>query len=378
MGRTPPKARIFVSYRRQDSSHQAGRIFDWLENHFGRDAVFKDVDSIPLGVDFRKVLTDRVASCDVLVSLIGDNWLTTTGSTGERRLDDVNDFVRIELEAALQRGVPVIPVLVGIAPVPPAADLPPGLKDLSFRNGMAVRPDPDFRTDVERLARGIEHVLVADRTSTLDGQRAKVPVARPLGPRVELGRRSRVLAVVLSLIALTAGITAYVRRGVPTEEAARPAPGPAEERTAPFPIPTAGPGEVYLLKITQLEPVQEERTGNVKVSVPDGNSATGFGTEDRLRKSTVPRSIEVVRVAVTETKPEVHEIKTADGIVYLLEFQYRGVKQRVTCSVPPVISTGPPLAQDEQTPGPPPTAMPAPPAGPPKPMPAPGQDKPGA
>src|SRR5205085_1535849 len=84
----------------------------------------------------------RVGRCHVLLCLIGDDWLTTAGPTGGRRLDDAHDFVRIEVEAALHRGIPVIPVLVGTAPVPRAEDLPPELNELAFRNGMAVPPNP--------------------------------------------------------------------------------------------------------------------------------------------------------------------------------------------------------------------------------------------
>ena len=90
---------IFISYRRDDSSDVTGRIYDRLILHFGKQCVFKDVDNIPLGVDFRKHLGDSVGRCDVLLTIVGKQWLV--GEQGNRRLDDVRDFVRIELEAAL-------------------------------------------------------------------------------------------------------------------------------------------------------------------------------------------------------------------------------------------------------------------------------------
>jgi formylglycine-generating enzyme required for sulfatase activity len=150
---------VFVSYRREDSRHQAGRLFDRLVAHFGSGQVFKDVDSIPLGLDFREVLTERVAACDVFLAVIGDEWLSITGKRGTRRLDDPGDFVRIEIEAALSRNIPVIPVLVGDSSVPQAEELPESLQKLAFRNGLPIRPDPDFHNDVDRLIRGINDVV---------------------------------------------------------------------------------------------------------------------------------------------------------------------------------------------------------------------------
>ena len=91
--------------------------------------------------------------------MIGDAWLSAKEKTGERRLDNAGDFVRIEIESALARKIPVIPILVGHAPMPTADDLPEGLRELAFRNGQAVRADPDFHHDVERLVRGITDVV---------------------------------------------------------------------------------------------------------------------------------------------------------------------------------------------------------------------------
>ncbi len=126
---------------------------------FGKGRIFKDIDSIPLGLDFRKVLTERIAGCEVFLAVIGDDWLSITGQGGTRRLDDPVDFVRIEIEAALSRKIPVIPVLVGNSPVPKAEELPESLRELSFRHGLLVRPDPDFHNDMDRLVRGIEDVV---------------------------------------------------------------------------------------------------------------------------------------------------------------------------------------------------------------------------
>ena len=144
---------VFISYRREDSRHQAGRLHDRLVAHFGSEQVFKDVDSIPLGLDFRQVLTEQVAGCDVFLAVISDTWLSIAGKGWTRRLDDPGDFVRIEVEAALDRKIPVIPVLVGSSSVPQSEELAESLRRLAFRNGLPVRPDPDFHNDVDRLIR---------------------------------------------------------------------------------------------------------------------------------------------------------------------------------------------------------------------------------
>lgn len=161
----PPRAEsrrqpsIFVSYRREDSADITGRISDRLIQKFGRDAVFKDVESIPLGSDFRKHLKDAVGRCDVLIAVIGRQWTTIQNESGRRRLDDPRDHLRIEVESALERDIPVIPVLVQGAVVPDEESLPETLRPLAYRNAQPVRPDPDFNHDLERLTRGIEDHL---------------------------------------------------------------------------------------------------------------------------------------------------------------------------------------------------------------------------
>ena len=152
----PVKERIFISYRRHDSADVTGRIYDRLIQRFGKDQIFKDVDSIPLGVDFREHLGSVVGRCNLVLAVIGDQWLRASADGGTRRLDDSKDFVRIELESALERKIPVIPLLVRGALVPSESDLPPSLVPLAYRNGIAVRSDPDFHRDMDRLIAGLE------------------------------------------------------------------------------------------------------------------------------------------------------------------------------------------------------------------------------
>jgi hypothetical protein len=155
----PPMSQVFISYRRDDSADAAGRIHDGLVHRFGPDNVVMDVDSIPLGVDFREFLSDAVGRCWVLLAVIGREWLDIRDASGARRLDDPRDFVRVEIEAALQRGIPVIPVLVSGARMPAEDKLPPSLQALAFRNGIAVRRNPDFHRDMERLLNSLNQLL---------------------------------------------------------------------------------------------------------------------------------------------------------------------------------------------------------------------------
>ena len=146
---------IFISYRRDDSADITGRIYDRLVQHFSRDTVFKDVDSIPLGIDFRQHLEAALSQCRVLLAVMGERWSGTDAATAKRRIDDPSDHVRLELELALARNIPVIPVLVRNFSIPAPDKFPHSLQSLAYRNGINVRPDPDFHGDMDRLIKGI-------------------------------------------------------------------------------------------------------------------------------------------------------------------------------------------------------------------------------
>src|SRR5690242_19795643 len=146
---------IIVSYRRQETSHLAGRLYDRLADRFGAGQVFTDVDAIEPGVDFAEEISRAVATYQVLLAVIGPNWLTTTDEQGRRRLDDPDDIVRLEIEAALARGVRVIPILVEDAVMPSQQDLPESLAGLARRNALLVRHE-SFGSDAGRLVTAIE------------------------------------------------------------------------------------------------------------------------------------------------------------------------------------------------------------------------------
>ena len=151
----PRKAKIFLSYRRDDAEDVVGRIYDRLVGAFGEPAIFKDVDSIPIGVDFRKHLLAAVEGSQLLLVVIGPAW---AGSPERQRIHEPNDFVRLEVRFALENAVPIIPVLVRNARGPAPDAMPEDIRELADRQYLVVRGDPDFHRDVDRLIKGIRRL----------------------------------------------------------------------------------------------------------------------------------------------------------------------------------------------------------------------------
>ena len=155
---------IFVSYRRNDAEGEAGRLFDDLVREFGKQSVFMDVSTIQAGRDFRKVIDESVATCGVLLAVIGVNWVDAKDDAGHRRLDDPADFVRLETASALKRDIPVIPVLVRGARMPAASQLPDDLKDLAYRNAVEIT-HARWNSDVSLLIDTLRQ-LITEPTTT--------------------------------------------------------------------------------------------------------------------------------------------------------------------------------------------------------------------
>jgi hypothetical protein len=188
--------RIFISYRRADSAEITEKIYQRFVARFGKRNVFKDVNSIPIGKDFRAVIEEELITCDMMLVIIGSSWLNITDAEGKRRLDNPEDAVRTEVELGL-RHVQVIPVMVGGAPIPPEDELPRRLSQLIFQNAAFVRDD-DFERDVQKLIETI-------------------------APRRRIGRRiGALLAVALIVVAgsaFAAFNAAQQRNSFPTEAA---------------------------------------------------------------------------------------------------------------------------------------------------------------
>ena len=200
--------KLFISYRRDDSAGHAGRVHDRLQREFGRDLLFMDVDSIPLGTNFVKIISDEIAKCDALLAIIGPSWLDARDEKGKRRLENPDDFVRVEIATALKRGIRVIPILLEGTRVPKADQLPDDLKELAFRNALEVR-HASFSEDMDRLIRGFKGVR---------------PTPPPPRPTRRIGRFAGAAVLsFLGLIFVFAGLT-----------------GPDTERAFFFGIPCLG------------------------------------------------------------------------------------------------------------------------------------------
>lgn len=149
---------IFISYRRQDSRDTAGRILDYLRQAFEEDRLFLDVDRQMASQDYRVVIEEALGKADVVLAVIGPDWVRASDREGRRRLLDPEDMVRMELETALHRDLRIVPVLVEGASMPRPEDLPPSLEPLSYRSALPVRPDPDFQPDILRLVATLREI----------------------------------------------------------------------------------------------------------------------------------------------------------------------------------------------------------------------------
>jgi hypothetical protein len=158
-----PDRCIFISYRRTEAI-TVGRLYERLKQRFGEGAVFKDIDSITAGLDFREELAKALQSCRVGVVIIGPEWEFVRDEHDRRRLEDPTDFVLNELLTLLQRKVPVIPVITERSGMPHQEDLPENVSAVVFRQGLPLRPDPDFNRDADGIVAAIEKLLARKGT----------------------------------------------------------------------------------------------------------------------------------------------------------------------------------------------------------------------
>lgn len=197
-----PGGTIFISYRRSDSQWAASRLFDTLTQAFPDDRLFMDVDSIAPGQDFVDVLAEQVGNCDVFLALIGPSWLTETGPEGVRRIDDPNDFVRIEIASVLEQpDAVVIPVLLDGARVPSEADLPAPLRSLARRQ-FARLTHEGYRGEIERLIAAIRQAL-PDRTP-------EAADAAPAASRRTVKVSGKALAITTAIFAAIAAVAGAI------------------------------------------------------------------------------------------------------------------------------------------------------------------------
>jgi hypothetical protein len=175
--------RITISYRRNDSFDITGRIYDRLAGHFGREAVFRDIEDIPPGADFRRHIDRVLDESDIVLAIVGPRWI---GADDERRrLASPDDPVRLEIENALRKNKPLIPVLVSRAVMPPPDALPDSLHDFAYRNAVQVDSGEDFDFHVRRLIRAVEKILRIGENPATDEAGHGVIAAVETMPRIE-------------------------------------------------------------------------------------------------------------------------------------------------------------------------------------------------
>ena len=191
---------IFISYRRSDSEGEAGRLSDVLSHRFSEQAVFMDVDAIQPGRDFRKAIEESVQACAVLLTIIGPHWLNAQNAAGERRLDEVNDYVRLEIAAALRRDIPVIPVLVRGGRMPQAEQMPKDLADLAYRNGVELT-HARWKSDLRVLIQALEPYMLEPPAEVAPSAAADGVGSHAVLPAAALEKVSRQLAHYIGPIA---------------------------------------------------------------------------------------------------------------------------------------------------------------------------------
>jgi hypothetical protein len=205
--------KVFISYRRDESSAYAGRVHDRLEREFGGDLLFMDVDNVPLGENFVRVLTEEVARCEVLLAVMGPKWANAHDTTGKRRLDNKSDFVRVEIGAALQRGIPVIPILLDGAKIPSLDQLPEDLKELALRNALDVRHG-SFHADMDRLIKSLNDRWSRGSSPTLENvaHKAASPASTAKFPPASRASLAIILAITLSGGVLAGGLILFMAK----------------------------------------------------------------------------------------------------------------------------------------------------------------------
>jgi hypothetical protein len=254
---------VFISYRRADASADAGRLYDALRRRFGRENLFMDVDSLRPGEDWVDAVEGAVDGCDVLLAVIGPDWVGATDRDGELRLGNELDRVRLEIEAALKRAKPVIPVLVEGAAMPLSSELPESLRPLLRRHALRVSHQT-FDSDLGALVRALRVIEKARHPHA--GDRTPHPVAGP-APATQTPTQPKPIS----------------RPPAPPAPTLRAAPTPpSEPRKTPAPTPQAQPTSTPQPQPTPVQPVYTTPSqayytpAPVVIARPSGPSSTAI------------------------------------------------------------------------------------------------------
>ena len=269
---------IFISYRRDDSEGEAGRLYDDLVRAYSDDSVFMDVAGIQPGVDFRKAIDTNVGSCGVLLAIIGPTWATIADSAGNRRLENPDDYVRLEIASALKRNIPVIPVLVHDAHMPALEMLPDDLKDLRYRNSVELT-HARWNSDVTLLIGALKSYVTVDTKRQAETVHATIPVQLPApqaSPPAAPAKKSNLLLMVgigiVVVAAIIGGVFAVRHNQSPAQplqqtDSSNPASSnPAQPSSTPQPAAGASSAPQ-----ASLSPAEAAFLGKWKITQePDG------------------------------------------------------------------------------------------------------------
>jgi glycerophosphoryl diester phosphodiesterase len=281
--------RVFISYRRQDTAWPARQLYDVLVAELGADRVFKDVDNIEPGDDFVERIQSAVGSCEVLLALIGPQWLTVTDANGLRRLDDPQDFVRIEVETALTRDdVRVIPILVDNAKMPSPQELPSGLARLTRRQAVEINP---VNFDTRRLLRVLNDTL----------RDARGDAAEPTAARRRTGLLVSVASSIVLLLAVGVAVWYFQRFMTADPQSSRSASSPPSITTAP----SGSPSQTSKAEEPTGSDILAHRGGDEKYPLQTLESLTsaaddGFAVETDVRWTSDNRAVIIHDEAATQ------------------------------------------------------------------------------
>jgi hypothetical protein len=296
------KHAIFISYRRDDAEGEAGRLYDDLVRAYDNNSVFMDVAGIAPGLDFRKAIDDNVAVCGVFLAVIGPQWATIAGANGQRRLDDANDFVRLEIASALARNIAVIPVLVHESRMPHPDQLPDSIKDLAYRNSVEIS-HARWNSDVQLLINALRQYVTTSSATETEPVHATVsvqlppPVSTEPPPPAPKSRLPLILGAAAAVLVL-AVIGFFIANRHPKREVTphtlpgppSPAPEPANVLTGVWrnPDPRTGSDALLGLRINgsgpgyNVEPFgkcpQGQCSWGVRTVILDGGPATNVWT----------------------------------------------------------------------------------------------------
>ncbi len=215
--------RITISYRRDDSGVITGRIFDRLVARYGREAIFRDIDDIPLGVDFRGHISQMLDVSDIVLAIVGPRWVGPR--SGQNRLANEADPVRVEIEAALRKGVPLIPVLVLGAAMPTPSQLPESLKDFAYRNAIRLDAAQDFDVHMARLIRAMDGILgTSAGAAPASADESAAILTRPVSQKRRRMLIGGSIAAVLGVVAAAGSYLGLDRQRslLPSDSAATP------------------------------------------------------------------------------------------------------------------------------------------------------------